>query len=92
MLPEPASCVLCPPRPGDQNQEEDSDDDKDLTENRTSIEKSSESRLTQEFDLVCTLGKGGFGDVLKVIMIIILHGRGERECGGVWVCGGAGGG
>ena len=32
----------------------------------TSWEASGQSRLTKEFDVLKSLGKGGFGDVIKV--------------------------
>ena len=48
-------------------EEENSDDDEqELSPLITAWEASGQSRLTKEFDVLKSLGKGGFGDVIKV--------------------------
>lgn len=43
------------------------EDEKELSPFITAWEASGQSRLTNEFDVLKSLGKGGFGDVIKVI-------------------------
>ena len=42
------------------------DDEQELLPLITAWEASGQSRLTKEFDVLKSLGKGGFGDVIKV--------------------------
>ncbi|KAK7104638.1 eIF-2-alpha kinase GCN2-like isoform X2 [Littorina saxatilis] len=62
------SSSSCPAKhgQGDGINGDDLDDDQNLMDYRMSIDSSGKSRLTQEFEVESILGKGGFGDVLKV--------------------------
>ena len=47
-------------------EDENSEDEQELSPLITAWEASGQSRLTKEFDVLKSLGKGGFGDVIKV--------------------------
>ena len=51
----------------EENKDDDSEDD-DLADLPfiTDLEASGQSRLTNEFEVLRSLGKGGFGDVIEV--------------------------
>ena len=51
----------------EENKDDDSEDD-DLADLPfiTALEASGQSRLTNEFEVLRSLGKGGFGDVIEV--------------------------
>ena len=46
--------------------DESEDEEEELQPLITAWEASGQSRLTNEFDVLKLLGKGGFGDVIKV--------------------------
>ncbi|OWF52320.1 Eukaryotic translation initiation factor 2-alpha kinase 4 [Mizuhopecten yessoensis] len=61
-----------PQKPGSEEVEEDNQEEGEEEEEEeekpfiTAFEASGQSRLTNEFEILKSLGKGGFGDVLKV--------------------------
>ena len=48
------------------------DEEEELQPLITAWEASGQSRLTNEFDVLKLLGKGGFGDVIKVSTFVLL--------------------
>ena len=53
--------------------DESEDEEEELQPLITAWEASGQSRLTNEFDVLKLLGKGGFGDVIKVSTFVFLN-------------------